>query len=75
MEPYDIEVATGGLSITYTVQRESDGQFRIMQDDDELGLIYPDVMDNGVTSNTADDIDDLLLNSLGAAIEAQEGLR
>ncbi|MDO7745020.1 MAG: hypothetical protein MUP99_14660 [Pedobacter sp.] len=74
MEPYEIEVATGGLSITYTVQQEEDGQFKIMQDEEVLGKIYPDVLENGVTWNTSDDIDELLLNSIGQAIEAQEGM-
>jgi len=74
MEPYEIEVATGGLSITYTVQQEEDGQFKIMQEEEVLGKIYPDVLENGVTLNTSDDIDELLLNSIGQAIEAQEGM-
>jgi len=74
MKPYEIEVATGGLSITYTVRKEEDGQFRIMQGDEELGLIYPDVMANGITWHTQDNIDELLLNEIGRAIEAQEGM-
>lgn len=74
MKSYQIEAATGGLSITYTVRPQEDGQFKIMKDKDQLGLIYPEVTKDGTTWHTDDDIDDLLLNAIGQAIEAQEGI-
>jgi hypothetical protein len=74
MEPYDIEVATGGLSITYTVKKEEDGKYLIMQDKDVLGKVSGMVAEKGITWETDDDIDNLLLEAIGHAIEAEENL-
>jgi hypothetical protein len=74
MEPYEIEVATGGLSITYTVKKEEDGKYLILQEEEELGKISGIVSEKGITWSTDDDIDNLLLESIGKAIEAEENL-
>jgi hypothetical protein len=74
MKPYDIEVATGGLSITYQVYKEEDGKYLIKQDDDIVGKISGTVNEKGIHWETDEDIDNLLLEAIGNAIEAEEGL-
>lgn len=72
METYEIEVATGGLSVTYTVALQEDGTYLITHGKDRLGQIYPEVLGNGVIWYTDDDIDEQLLKAIGEAIEVQE---
>ena len=72
MESFDIEVATGGSSITYTVTVLEDGKFQVNQIDDLVGVVYPNTQEKGITWYTDDDIDDDLLENIGAAIEAEQ---
>jgi len=72
MENFEIEVATGGSSITYTVTVLEDGKFQVNQDDDLVGIVYPNTQEKGITWYTDDDIDDDLLENIGAAIEAEK---
>jgi len=72
MESFDIEVATGGSSITYTVTVLEDGKFQVNQNDDLVGIVYPNTQEKGITWYTDDDIDDDLLENIGAAIEAEK---
>jgi hypothetical protein len=72
MESFDIEVATGGSSITYTVTVLEDGKFQVNQDNDLVGIVYPNTQEKGITWYTDDDIDDDLLENIGAAIEAEK---
>jgi len=72
MESFDIEVATGGSSITYTVTVLEDGKFQVNQNDDLVGVVYPNTQEKGITWYTDDDIDDDLLENIGAAIEAEK---
>lgn len=72
METFEIEVATGGSSITYTIKTLEDGSFQVFQKDDEVGKVFPNTRENGVTWTTDDDIDDDLLENIGKAIEAEK---
>ena len=72
MESFEIEVATGGSSITYTVTVLENGKFQVNQDDDLVGIVYPNTQEKGITWLTDDDIDDDLLENIGAAIEAEK---
>jgi len=72
MKPYDIEVGTGGLSVTYKVSFEQDGKYVIMLGEEKIAVIFPEVLDNGVVWYAEEEIDNLLLNEIGKAIEAEE---
>jgi hypothetical protein len=72
MEAFEIEVATGGSSITYAVTPLEDGKFQVNQDEDLVGIVYPNIQEKGVTWYTDDDIDDDLLENIGAAIAAEK---
>lgn len=71
MEKFEIEVATGGSSITYAITPLADGKFQVNQGDDLVGIVYPNTQEKGVTWYTEDDIEDDLLNNIGTAIEAE----
>jgi hypothetical protein len=72
MEAFEIEVATGGSSITYVVTPLEDGKFQVNQGDDLVGVVYPNTQEKGVTWYTDDDIDLDLLDNIGAAIQAEK---
>jgi hypothetical protein len=72
MEAFEIEVATGGSSITYTVRPLEDGKFEVKQEDDLVGVVYPNTKEQGITWYTDDDIDDDLLENIGNAIQAEK---
>jgi hypothetical protein len=72
MEDFEIEVATGGSSITYTVTPLEDGKFEVKQGDDLVGTVYPNTKEQGTTWYTDDDIDDDLLENIGTAIQAEK---
>jgi hypothetical protein len=72
MDTFEIEVATGGSSITYTIKPLEDGSFQVSQKDDAVGIVFPNTRVNGVTWTTDDDIDDDLLENIGKAIEAEK---
>lgn len=72
MEQFEIEVATGGSSITYTIQPLEDGSFQVFQKKDPVGIVFPNTREKGITWTTDDDIDDDLLENIGRAIEAEK---
>jgi hypothetical protein len=72
METFEIEVATGGSSITYVITPLEDGKFQVNQNEDLVGIVYPNTQQKGVTWYTDDDIDEDLLENIGAAIEAEK---
>lgn len=72
MDTFDIEVATGGSSITYTIKPLEDGSFQVSQEDDAVGIVFPNTREKGITWTTDDDIDDDLLENIGKAIEAEK---
>jgi uncharacterized OB-fold protein len=72
MESFEIEVATGGSSVTYTVNVLEDGKFQVRQNDELVGIVYPNTQEKGITWYTDDDIDDDLLENIGVAIEAEK---
>lgn len=72
METFEIEVATGGSSITYEITPLADGKFQVNQGDERVGTVYPNTQEKGVTWFTDDDIEDDLLEHIGAAIEAEK---
>jgi hypothetical protein len=72
MEAFEIEVATGGSSITYVIVPLEDGKFQVNQNEDLVGIVYPNIQETGVTWYTDDDIDDDLLENIGAAIAAEK---
>jgi hypothetical protein len=72
METFDIEVATGGSSITYTINPLEEGTFQVMLKEEVVGVVIPVARENGFTWTTDDDIDDDLLENIGRAIEAEK---
>jgi hypothetical protein len=72
MEDFEIEVATGGSSITYTVTPLEDGKFQVKQEEDQVGIVYPNTQEKGITWYTDDDIEEELLLNIGKAIEAEK---
>ncbi|MDB5020317.1 MAG: hypothetical protein JWQ28_1444 [Pedobacter sp.] len=72
MEAFEIEVATGGSSITYNILPLEDGKFQVNQNEDLVGIVYPNTQEKGVTWYTDDDIDEDLLENIGAAIQAEK---
>ncbi len=72
MEKFEIEVATGGSSITYTIESLEDGSFKVFQKDDVVGVVFPNTREKGITWTTDDEIDDDLLENIGRAIEAEK---
>jgi hypothetical protein len=72
MDTFEIEVATGGSSITYTITPLEDGRFQVNQKDDVVGVVAPNTREQGITWTTDDDIDDDLLENIGRAIEAEK---
>jgi hypothetical protein len=72
MDTFEIEVATGGSSITYTIKPLEDGSFQVFQKDDIVGVVFPNTREKGITWTTDDDIDDDLLENIGKAIEAEK---
>jgi hypothetical protein len=72
METFEIEVATGGSSITYVITPLKDGKFQVNQNEDLVGIVYPNTQEKGVTWYTDDDIEEDLLENIGAAIEAEK---
>ena len=72
MEAFEIEVATGGSSITYVITPLEDGKFQVNQNKDLVGIVYPNTQEKGVVWYTDDDIDDDLLENIGAAIAAEK---
>jgi hypothetical protein len=72
METFEIEVATGGSSITYSINPLEDGSFQVLQQQDVVGIVFPNTREQGVTWTTDDDIDEDLLENIGKAIEAEK---
>jgi hypothetical protein len=72
METFEIEVATGGSSITYSINPLEDGSFQVLQQHDVVGIVFPNTREQGVTWTTDDDIDEDLLENIGKAIEAEK---
>ena len=72
METFEIEVATGGSSITYTIKPLADGSFQVFQKDEGVGIVFPNTRKKGITWTTDDEIDDDLLENIGRAIEAEK---
>lgn len=72
MEDFEIEVATGGSSMTYTVTPLEDGKFQVNQGGDLVGTVYPNTQEKGITWYTDDEIDEELLENIGRAIEAEK---
>ncbi len=71
METFEIEVGTGGASISYTIKPQEDGSFQVNQKDEVVGVVTPNTREKGVSWTTDDDIDDDLLENIGKAIEAE----
>jgi hypothetical protein len=72
METFEIEVATGGSSITYSINPLEDGSFQVLQQQDVVGIVFPNTREQGVTWTTDDDIDEDLLENIVKAIEAEK---
>jgi hypothetical protein len=72
METFEIEVATGGSSITYTITPLADGKFQVNLGDELIGTVYPNTQEKGITWFTDDDIEEDLLGNIGIAIEAEK---
>jgi hypothetical protein len=72
METFEIEVATGGSSITYTITPLEDGKFQVNLGDELIGTVYPNTQEKGITWFTDDDIEEDLLGNIGIAIEAEK---
>jgi hypothetical protein len=72
METFDIEVATGGSSITYTINPLEDGTFEVMLKEEVVGVVIPLAREKGYSWTSDDDIDDDLLENIGKAIEAEK---
>lgn len=69
MEPIDLKID----SINYTAMPMADGGFRIFQDKNELGKIYPDFEDHlDIKWVPTDIINPSLAQEIGNAIEAKE---
>jgi hypothetical protein len=72
MENFEIEVATGGSSITYLIQPLEDGSFQVFQQEEVVGIVFPNTREQGVSWTTDDEIDEDLLENIGKAIEAEK---
>jgi hypothetical protein len=72
MKTFEIEVATGGSSITYTITPLEDGKFQVNLGDELIGTVYPNTQEKGITWFTDDDIEEDLLGNIGIAIEAEK---
>jgi hypothetical protein len=72
METFDIEVATGGSSLTYTINPLAEGTFQVLLKEEVVGVVIPVAREKGYTWTTDDDIDDDLLENIGKAIEAEK---
>jgi len=72
METFDIEVATGGSSITYTIKPLEDMTFQVLLKEEPVGVVIPVAREKGFSWTTDDEIDDDLLENIGKAIEAEK---
>jgi len=68
MEDFEIQL----LDTTYTIQPQQDGSFRVMEGEEQLGVVYPDPGTLGMEWKSTNDMGDDFATQIGELISEHE---
>jgi len=66
IQAFDIQLPTN----TYTVEPQDNGTFRLMDGEEKIGVVYPEVAEDGTTWKTMDELENDFVQQVGALISA-----
>lgn len=64
METFNIQL----LDKDYSIEPQENGTFRILEDEQKIGVVYPEVGEFGTEWKTMDDLDEGFVSQIGELI-------
>lgn len=64
MDKFDIEIQEG----YFTIEPQDNGTYRILKEQEKIGLVYAEPIEEGMQWRTMDELDDSFVFALGEAI-------
>lgn len=64
MENFNVQL----LNQTYQIEPQENGTFRIFEGEEKIGVIYPEVDEDGTTWKTMDDLNADFVNQIGELV-------
>jgi hypothetical protein len=68
MEQFEIQL----LDVTYTIEPQDNGTFRILEGEEKVGVVYPESGALGIEWKTMDELEEGFVSQIGELISEHE---